>query len=215
MRPSDAIWWHISRSTLVQVIACCLTAPSHYLNYCGLSTVGSSGFHLRTLPWYRWLSGKLWYLQHSCVGDTIVYHSDSDMIWTYQSVKQIWNLHFQNHIQISLGQLVKWMLWFKQLLIELFITKPLCKPILTFHQWDHMINIDAVEIQMFSTKEMSANLSSVLPPSRSREHWVNVAYHPFDGKSIGRMISFFKPRLGIDPAVSLVDMSSSEAKQPI
>ena len=23
---------------------------------------------------YRWLSGKLWYLQHSCVGDTIVYH---------------------------------------------------------------------------------------------------------------------------------------------
>ena len=23
---------------------------------------------------YYWLSGKLWYLQHSCVGDTIVYH---------------------------------------------------------------------------------------------------------------------------------------------
>ena len=22
----------------------------------------------------RWLSGKLWYLQHNCVGDTIVYH---------------------------------------------------------------------------------------------------------------------------------------------
>ena len=26
-----------------------------------------------------WLSGKLWYLQHNCVGDTIVYHWDSDI----------------------------------------------------------------------------------------------------------------------------------------
>ena len=30
--PSDAILWHRSESTLVQVRACCLTAPSHYLN---------------------------------------------------------------------------------------------------------------------------------------------------------------------------------------
>ena len=30
--PSDAIWWHKSASTLIQVMACCLTAPSHYLN---------------------------------------------------------------------------------------------------------------------------------------------------------------------------------------
>ena len=30
--PSDAIWRHISGSTLVQVMACCLTAPSHHLN---------------------------------------------------------------------------------------------------------------------------------------------------------------------------------------
>ena len=34
--PSDAIWRHISRSTLAQVMACCLTAPSHYLNQCWL-----------------------------------------------------------------------------------------------------------------------------------------------------------------------------------
>ena len=34
--PSDAIWWHRSWSTLVQVMACCLTAPSHYLNQCWL-----------------------------------------------------------------------------------------------------------------------------------------------------------------------------------
>ena len=33
---SDAIWQHRFRSTLAQVMACCLTAPSHYLNQCWL-----------------------------------------------------------------------------------------------------------------------------------------------------------------------------------
>ena len=28
---------------------------------------------------HRWLSGELWYLQHNCVGDTIVYHLASDL----------------------------------------------------------------------------------------------------------------------------------------
>ena len=30
--PGDKKWWHRSGSTLAQVMACCLTAPSHYLN---------------------------------------------------------------------------------------------------------------------------------------------------------------------------------------
>ena len=30
--PSDAIWWQKTESTLAQVMPCCLTAPSHYLN---------------------------------------------------------------------------------------------------------------------------------------------------------------------------------------
>ena len=34
--PSDVIWRQGSRSTLAQVMACCLTAPSHYLNQCWL-----------------------------------------------------------------------------------------------------------------------------------------------------------------------------------
>ena len=34
--PSDAIWWQRSGSTFAQVMACCLTAPSHYLNQCWL-----------------------------------------------------------------------------------------------------------------------------------------------------------------------------------
>ena len=36
LRPSDAIWRHKSGSTLAQVMACCLTAPSHCLNQCWL-----------------------------------------------------------------------------------------------------------------------------------------------------------------------------------
>ena len=34
--PSDAIWPHRSGWTLAQVMACCLTAPSHYLSQCWL-----------------------------------------------------------------------------------------------------------------------------------------------------------------------------------
>ena len=33
---ADAIWRQRSGSTLAQVMACCLTAPSHYLNQCWL-----------------------------------------------------------------------------------------------------------------------------------------------------------------------------------
>ena len=34
--PSDTIWRYKSRSIKAQVMACCLTAPSHYLNQCWL-----------------------------------------------------------------------------------------------------------------------------------------------------------------------------------
>ena len=34
--PSDTIWRQRSGSTLAQVMDCCLTAPSHYLNQCWL-----------------------------------------------------------------------------------------------------------------------------------------------------------------------------------
>ena len=32
--PNADIWWHKSESILAQVMACCLMAPSHYLNQC-------------------------------------------------------------------------------------------------------------------------------------------------------------------------------------
>ena len=36
LRPKYAIWRHRTGSTLAQVMACCLAAPSHYLNQCWL-----------------------------------------------------------------------------------------------------------------------------------------------------------------------------------
>ena len=42
--PDDAIWLHGTRPTLVQVMACCLTAPSHYLNQCWL-IIGEMPWH--------------------------------------------------------------------------------------------------------------------------------------------------------------------------
>ena len=47
--PSVAIWWHRSGTTLAQVMACCLTAPSHYLNQHWLLIIGFCGIHMRAI----------------------------------------------------------------------------------------------------------------------------------------------------------------------
>ena len=57
LRPSDAIWRQGSMSTLVQVMACCLTAPSHYLPQCWLIISGSSGV-LRSIS-YKLLTNQI------------------------------------------------------------------------------------------------------------------------------------------------------------
>ena len=47
--PNDAIWQYKSVSTLAQVMACCLTAPSHYLCQCWLLISDLCGIHLRAI----------------------------------------------------------------------------------------------------------------------------------------------------------------------
>ena len=60
MCPSDVIWQQGSRSTFAQVMACCLTAPSHYLNQCWLMISGvlwhsaDSNFTENTQDVYFW-----------------------------------------------------------------------------------------------------------------------------------------------------------------
>ena len=46
MWPSEAIWRQRSESTFAQVMACCLTAPSHYLNQCW--------FIISTVQWHSY-----------------------------------------------------------------------------------------------------------------------------------------------------------------
>ena len=43
MWPGDAIWRHGTRPTLAQVMACCLTAPSHYQYQC---------WRISEVPWH-------------------------------------------------------------------------------------------------------------------------------------------------------------------
>ena len=67
--PSDAIWRHRSGPTSTQVMACCLTAPTHNLNQCqgvqrsgksqGNSRLGKSQGKVRE---FCWRSGKKWIL---------------------------------------------------------------------------------------------------------------------------------------------------------
>ena len=58
--PSDVIWWQGSKSTLAQIMACCLTAPRHYLSQCWLMISEvlwhspDSNFTENTWHIYRW-----------------------------------------------------------------------------------------------------------------------------------------------------------------
>ena len=47
--PNGAIWRQRSESTLAQVMACCLMAPSHYLNQCWLIIRKSSDIHIMAI----------------------------------------------------------------------------------------------------------------------------------------------------------------------
>ena len=65
LRPSDAIWQQITGLTLAQVMASCLTAPSHYLNQWWLIISKVCAVHTRTIseeipqPWIIKISLKI------------------------------------------------------------------------------------------------------------------------------------------------------------
>ena len=78
LRPRDVIWRHRSGSTLAQVMACCLTAPSHYLNQCWL------------------IISKV--LRHSSGGNFIRYvsHHSLKLAWKITFLKLDWNFSWAN-----------------------------------------------------------------------------------------------------------------------
>ena len=79
--PGDALWRHGTRPTLAQVMACCLTTPSHYLNQCWLI--------IHEVPW------------HSSQGIIIRRYED-----TNQSINEIENCSFKMASRSPRGQWV-------------------------------------------------------------------------------------------------------------
>ena len=76
LSPGDVIW-HTSWSTLVQVMAWCLMALSHYLNQCRVTT--------NEILWHSF--------QHN-----VFLNTEEINIWVV-----LWNLHIQNHIQVTMS----------------------------------------------------------------------------------------------------------------
>ena len=70
----------------------------------------------RYKTWYHWLSGKLWYLQHNCVGDTIAYHQASDFTCDMAAITAEYRWGFEwtawmirqsiSHLMCAMGCLV-------------------------------------------------------------------------------------------------------------
>ena len=113
--PSDAIWRHRSRTTVAQVMACCLTAPSHYLNQCWLiicevlchwpvsnctmhaqATIWCNVFEnytfkiTATSPTAQWINFNKTYQEHSYIShflqDTFFYLKCLHFVIVYQTV---------------------------------------------------------------------------------------------------------------------------------
>ena len=78
--PSDVIWRQVFRSTLAQVMACCLTAPRHYLNQC-------------------------WLMIMRCCGIPLIVISQKYL--RYSSLKWVWNLLTWDCSQMPQGPMSK------------------------------------------------------------------------------------------------------------
>ena len=76
--PSDAIGGHKTGSMFVEVMACCLTAPSHYLNQCCL--------HVEEVMWHSPQSnfmGVQWVWKYTFRIDNVAYARGQRVNWSY------------------------------------------------------------------------------------------------------------------------------------
>ena len=77
--PSNAMWLHRTMSILAQVMACCLMAPSHYLNQFWLS--------ISEVQWQTFIWGQFQVMHQPSI------------------IKFAWKLLIYNFIQISQGSI--------------------------------------------------------------------------------------------------------------
>ena len=108
---SGAIWWHRFGSTLAQVMACCLMAPSHYLNQCWLiisealwhSPQGNfTGNAQDIYPWYEFENYQLKFTSTSLRGQGLntfmlncLYKIFLNMIYSSLQYQCIWSLSWK------------------------------------------------------------------------------------------------------------------------
>ena len=82
LRTTDAICWHRHWSTLAQVMACCLTAPSHNLNHCWLKTRFISTCISRNIL------GKLHIKKYFFLVFLVISQGPMSLSWTRQPLQQ-------------------------------------------------------------------------------------------------------------------------------
>ena len=82
--PSDVIWRQGSRSTLAQVMACCLMASSHYLNQCWLM-----------------ISDVLWHSPDSNSTENVKIFI-VEMNFKFTNLRLYWNLPGTNQLMIAI-----------------------------------------------------------------------------------------------------------------
>ena len=164
--PSDAIWRQRSGSTLAQVMACCLMAPSHYLNQCWL-----------TISKIKWRSSKGKFTRDT----SAINH------WNY-----LWNQVPRISFKFPRGQWVKITIEISRNLIDLWVlthwglvmhichqprpslvqimacrlfgAKPLSKPMLGYCELNSLrtnFSEILIKIQNFSLRKIHLKISSV------------------------------------------------------
>ena len=112
--PSDAIWWHISGSTLAQVMACCLTALSHYLNQCWLII----SKRISITCDIHWVNIKGWYPNYQCQKNSYIIGLVQDSSYSITNTLKLpyslplshWYIFFNsrhNGLNITSGQYLR------------------------------------------------------------------------------------------------------------
>ena len=125
--PRDAIWRQRSGSTLAQVMACCLTAPSHYLKQCWLI--------ISEVQWHSYQSNftrDASTVNHSNLFECLKFHSNfpgANELMIYNTVI------IQNYCD-AIVYLPSSSLLVLSLTCYVFCTKIMPKPMFMFHQLD-------------------------------------------------------------------------------
>ena len=84
LTPEAAIWCHGTWSTMVQVMACCVVAPSHYLKSwtnVDLSWMRSGGIPLRPISQEMFNILTHWgWVMHKCISNITIIGSDNGLL---------------------------------------------------------------------------------------------------------------------------------------